>query len=161
VVPCAVAESAERANLPGMSLWVRWLHVLAAITWIGGMLFIALVLVPVTRRLEDAALRTRLVHAVGLRFRTVGWIALGVLVATGLLNLWRFPSLLYTPRFQWKLGLVALTLILSAFHDFVLGPRAGAPGADPGARGRASWIARANVLVVLVIVLLGLSLLRW
>ncbi|HEU4437873.1 MAG TPA: DUF4149 domain-containing protein, partial [Methylomirabilota bacterium] len=65
-----------------MSLLVRWLHVLAAITWIGGMLFIALVLVPITRRLEDPALRTRLVHEIGLRFRAVGWIALGVLLAT-------------------------------------------------------------------------------
>ena len=42
--------------LPAMSLLLRWLHVVAAITWIGGMLFVALVLVPVTRR-EDPALR--------------------------------------------------------------------------------------------------------
>jgi copper resistance protein D len=143
-----------------VSLVSRWLHVVAAITWIGGMLFIALVLVPVTRRLDDATLRARLVHAVGVRFRTVGWIALAVLIVTGLVNLWMQPFLLGAPRFHWKIGLVVLTLILSAFHDFVLGPRAGAPGADPSARVRASWIARVNVLVVLVIVLLGLSLLR-
>lgn len=143
-----------------MSLLSRWLHVLAAITWIGGMLFIALVLVPVTRRLDDAELRARLVHAVGLRFRAVGWIALGVLVATGLVNLWLYPFLLASPRFHWKAGLVVLALILSAFHDFVLGPRAGAPGADPSTRVRASWVARGNVVVVLIIVLLGLSLLR-
>ncbi len=133
---------------------------LAAITWIGGMLFIALVLVPITRRLEDQTLRTRLVHDVGLRFRTIGWIALGVLVVTGLLNLWTHPGLLSSPRFHWKLGLVVLTLILSAFHDFVLGPRAGAPGADPSARVRTSWVARVNVLVVLIIVALALSLFR-
>ena len=124
------------------------------------MLFLALVLVPVTRRLEDRALRTRLVHAVGVRFRTVGWIALGVLVGTGLGNLWLYPSLLTAPRFQWKLLLVALAIALSAVHDFVLGPRAGAPGAGPSARVRASWLARINVGVVLIIVLLGLSLLR-
>ena len=47
-----------------------------------------------------------------------------------------------------------------AFHDFVLGPRAGAPGTDPSARVRASWVARLNVLVVLAIVALGLSLFR-
>lgn len=123
------------------------------------MLFIALVLVPVTRRLDDPALRARLVQQIGLRFRTVGWIALGVLVLTGLFNLWLHPFLLASPRFHWKAGLIVLTLILSAFHDFVLGPRAGAPGADPSARVRASWVARLNVLVVLVIVLLGLSLL--
>ncbi len=142
-----------------MWLFVRWLHVLAAITWIGGMLFITLVLVPVTRQIEDAALRTRLVQAVGLRFRRVGWMALAVLIATGLVNLYRHPFLLGAPRFQWKLGLVALSLTLSAFHDFALGPRAGAAGADPAARARASRVARANVLVVLAIVLLGLSLL--
>jgi uncharacterized membrane protein len=143
-----------------MPLVAVWLHVLAAITWIGGMLFIALILVPVTRRLEDPVLRTRLVRDTGRRFRTVGWIALGVLVVTGLLNLWTHPALLSSPRFHWKLGLVVLTLIVSAVHDFVLGPRAGAPGALPSARVRASWIARANVLLVLVIVLLGLSLVR-
>jgi uncharacterized membrane protein len=139
---------------------VRWLHVLAAVTWIGGMLFIALVLVPAARRLEDPALRTRLVHDVGLRFRTIGWVAIGVLVVTGLLNLWMHPVLLSSSRFHWKVGLVVLALILSAFHDFVLGPRAGGPGADPSARVRASWIARINVLVVLAIVALGLSRFR-
>jgi len=132
--------------------------VLAAITWIGGMLFIALVLVPITRRLDDPALRTRLVQEIGLRFRTVSWIAIGVLIATGLLNVWLQPLLLSSWRFQLKLDLVVLALILSVFHDFILGPRAGAPGADPSARIRASWIARINVLVVLVIVALGLSL---
>jgi uncharacterized membrane protein len=143
-----------------VSLVVRWLHVLAAITWIGGMLFIALVLVPVTRRLADPALRARLVHDAGMRFRAVGWTAIGVLVGTGLLNLWMHPSLLSSPRFYWKVGLVGLALVLSALHDFVLGPRAGAPGAGASARVRASWIARLNVLVVLAVVALGLSLFR-
>lgn len=138
----------------------RWLHVLAAITWIGGMLFIALVLVPVTRGLPDPALRARLVQEVGRRFRAIGWVALGVLLATGLFQLWVHPYLLWSPRFQGKVALVGLTLILSAVHDFVLGPRAGRPGADPAIRVRASWIARVNVLVVLAIVLLGLWLLR-
>ncbi len=141
-----------------MSLAVRYIHVLSAITWIGGMLFIALVLVPVTRRIHDPALRTRLVTETGVRFRTVGWVALALLVLTGLGNLWFRPELLWAPRFQWKAALVILALVLSALHDFVLGPRAGLPGADPAARVRASWVARLNVLVVLVIVALGLAL---
>ena len=124
------------------------------------MLFIALVLVPVTRRIPDPTLRVKLVQDTGRRFRTVGWIAVAVLVVTGLLTLWIHPWLLSSPRLQWKLGLVALALILSAIHDFVLGPKAGAPGADSAARVRASWLARVNVLVVLVIVALGLSLFR-
>jgi hypothetical protein len=54
-----------------------------------------------------------------------------------------------------------VALVLSVLHDFVLGPRAGAPGADPSARRLASWVARVNMLVALVIVLFGLSLLRY
>ncbi len=77
-----------------MALLARWLHLLAAITWVGGMLFIALVFVPVTRRPPDPALRGRLVREAGRRFRSVGWIALGLLVLSGLANLWDRPYLL-------------------------------------------------------------------
>lgn len=141
-----------------LALTVRFVHVLAVVTWVGGMLFIALVLVPTTRRLEDAALRTLLVQETGRRFRTVGWIALGLIVATGLGNLALRPELLWAHRFHAKAGLVVLALLLGGLHDFVLGPRAGRPGADPSARVRASWIARVNVLIALAIVMLGLAL---
>ena len=141
-----------------MSLALRYLHVLGALVWIGGMLFIALVFVPVARGLDDPPLRARLFHAAGVRFRTVGWIALGLLLVTGLGNLWLRPYLLALPHFQVKLGLVVLALALSVVHDFVVGPRAGRPGADPRLRTRASWMGRVNLVVVLVVVLLGLTL---
>ena len=140
------------------SLAFRFLHVLAALVWAGGMLFVALVLVPVTRRLADADLRRRLVTDVGVRFRAVGWAAIALLVLSGSGNLWLRPELLGAPRFHMKLALVALAILLSAVHDFVLGPQAGRPDAPPSLRGRASWLARLNVLVVLTIVLLGLAL---
>ena len=141
-----------------MALSLRFLHVFAALVWIGGMLFVALVLVPVVRAQADPALRARLFHDVGVRFRAVGWAALLVLLATGLINLWLRPYLFTLTRFQWTLGLVVVALVLSAIHDFVLGPRAGVPGADPRMRVGASWLARVNVLVVLIVVILGLAL---
>lgn len=85
-----------------MTLLIRWIHVLSAITWVGGMLFIALVLVPTARALGDDRLRTRLMQESGYRFRTIGWIALALLAVTGLLNLWLQPFLLHDPRFHWK-----------------------------------------------------------
>jgi putative copper export protein len=121
------------------------------------MLFVALVLVPVTRRLEDPGLRRRLMHEAGLRFRSVGWVAMGVLVATGLINLWLRPELLTLARFWVKAALVVVAIVLSAAHDFVLGPRAGRPDAPPSLRPAASWLARVNLLLVLVVVYLGLS----
>src|SRR5262245_38099063 len=141
-----------------LSLAVRFVHLLGVAVWVGGMLFIALVLVPITRRLDDATLRTRLVQDVGRRFRAVGWIALGLIVATGIANLVLRPELLTVPRLQVKLGLVVLALVLSVVHDFVLGPRAGRLDAPATARARASWLARLNVLVALAIVALGLAL---
>ena len=141
-----------------LPLVVRFVHLLAVLTWVGGMLFVAVVLVPVARRLEDAALRMRLIQDVGRRFRTVGWIALMLIVATGFGNLAFRPELLATTRFWVKAILVTVALGLSAAHDFLLGPRAGQPGAPPSARARASWIARVNLLLALGIVALGLTL---
>ena len=140
------------------SLALRVVHVVGALVWVGGMLFVALVFIPVTRRLEDADLRRRLITEIGMRFRTVGWVAVGLLILSGLGNLWLRPELLAAPRLQVKLGLVVLALILSALHDFVLGPRAGRFDARPRARGRASWLARVNLLAALAIVALGLAL---
>ena len=51
-----------------MALFVRWVHVLAAMTWVGGMLFIALVLVPTARTLGDSTIRTGLIRNSGRRF---------------------------------------------------------------------------------------------
>lgn len=142
-----------------MDLFLRWIHVLAAVTWLGGMLFIALVLVPVSRRVPDPRLRVDLISQTGKRFRAVGWIALGLLVVTGILILSRRPWLLRAPAFQLKAVLVVLGLGLSALHDFVLGPRAsGLPPADTAPRRRVTWLARINMLLVLGVVLLGLYL---
>lgn len=140
-----------------IALVVRFLHVAAALIWVGGMLFVALVLVPVTRRLDDPALRRRLMHEAGVRFRAIGWVAMGLLVATGLVNIWLRPELLTLTRFWVKVVLVALAIALSALHDLVLGPRAGRPNAGASVRPAASWIARVNLVIVLVAVYLGLS----
>ena len=57
-------------------------HVLAAIVWLGGMMFFAIA-APLIRRIGDDTLRTSLFNALGRRFRVVGWICIAVLLATG------------------------------------------------------------------------------
>jgi len=122
-----------------LTLVVRFLHVAAALTWVGGMLFVALVLVPVMRR-EEPPLRRRLVHAAGVRFRAVGWISIGLLIVTGLANVWLRPELMTLTRFWVKIALVAVAILLGAVHDFLLGPRAGRPDAPPSMRPAASYL---------------------
>jgi copper resistance protein D len=111
-----------------------FLHILSATIWIGGMLFLALVVVPTTRGLAPAE-RASLFGAVGQRFRTVGWACIGVLIVTGAINsvyrgvtwenlcsatLWGSP---FGTTLALKLGVVAVMLALSVYHDFVIGPR--------------------------------------
>jgi copper resistance protein D len=145
-----------------------WLHVLAAIIWLGGMIFFATV-APVLRRIEDDAARARLFEGLGRRFRVVGWACIAVLLLTGLeqlrvrgwlsAELWGQTGFLGTAlgtRLAWKLGLVAVMLGVQGAHDFWLGPRAGR--ATPGTpearalRSRAAWLARVNALLGVALV---------
>lgn len=164
-----------------MYQWIVYIHILAAITWIGGMLFLAFVLVPALRS-ESPQVRAAMMGTVGRRFRTVGWIAIAVLLVTGVWNLhnralpWRtiFSGDLFAGRFGHilaaKLLAVAAIMAASAVHDFVLGPastragreRATAAGARRAERLRrtASWLGRVNALLALVIVGLAVALVR-
>lgn len=149
----------------GLLLAIRWLHLLAAATWVGGMVFLALVLVPLLRRLPEPSVRVGLLSATGRRFRAVGWLAIALLVVTGTATL-VLTSRPIGPLLATKLALVALMLVLAALHDFVLGPRwvrqrssasVGAAAAAGGSRAVA-WLARLTLLLALVVLLLGLAL---
>lgn len=152
-------------------------HVLAALLWLGGMLFFGLVGAPVLRNIEPAQLRQQLFHTLGTRFRTAGWMAITVLVLSGLTMLhlrgllsgtvlgnsdfWRSP---FGHTLAMKIALVVAMLVLSAIHDFRLGPAAGR--LDPlsneavAMRRRAAMLARVNGVLGLLLVLVAVRLAR-
>lgn len=162
-----------------MSLYLLnvFVHVLAAMVWLGGMLFLAAVGAPVLREVEPPDLRARLFSRLGAQFRTVGWISIAVLLVTGILNL-HFRGLLtqevWTGLDYWttpygrvlaaKIGLVVAMLVLQGIHDFRLGPRASRSeaGSREALRSRraAAWLARANALLGLVLVWVAVRLAR-
>ncbi|MBL8957987.1 MAG: DUF4149 domain-containing protein [Myxococcaceae bacterium] len=155
-----------------------WLHVLAACAWVGGMVFLVVVLVPVVKR-GDAALAAALIEGSGRRFRTLGWVCLGTLLATGTLNM-HFRGIHFGDFFDGsfaqnpvarplalKLLLFAAVLALSAVHDFLVGPRATAawrraPSSPEARAGRrqASLFGRVNGVLALLIVLLAVFVAR-
>lgn len=156
-----------------------WIHILAATVWIGGMFFVVLVVVPWLRRSTDRAAGTAFLRDTGIRFRMVGWICFAFLVVTGTFNLWargvRLPDLVnpdwYASPFGkavvLKLSAFALVLLVSAIHDFIVGPRAvvalerDAGGGDAQRyRRHASRLGRANALLALVLVAAGVILVR-
>ena len=129
-----------------------FVHVLAAALWVGGMLFLALVVVPATRGLgllPDR--REALFLAIGRRFRLIGWGCLAVLVVTGALNLWYrgvdplSPGLLASSFGRVLLAkrvVVAAMAGLTAYHDL------------SGSRGAARLAALLGVVAVFLAVLL-------
>lgn len=155
-----------------------WVHVLAAMTWVGGMAFLVMVVVPWLRA-GNRADAGRFLRETGLRFRNVGWVCFGILIVTGVFNLWyrgvRAGDFL---REDWnrsqfgrtivlKLCFFVLILLMSAAHDFVIGPRAvraieSAPSSPEAQRLRrqASMLGRANALVALIVVALAVFLVR-
>jgi putative copper export protein len=158
----------------GLYLLSVWLHVVAAAAWVGSLVFVAAVLVPVLRRGDDLT-RGRVLRAAGPAMRALGWTAFGLLLVTGIGNLagrgflpsdvagrlWWGP---FGRALAWKLGLFLVVLALSAVHDFRLGPRAAAagPGSPEAARLRraASWLGRLNLLLALAILVFAVMLVR-
>lgn len=157
-----------------MTIFLTWLHVLAAMSWIGGMVFLSLVLVPVLRTPALAPQRGQVFPVVARQFRVVGWAAIFVLLSTGpVLALARGVDLgapaSWPSSLQVKLGLVALLVGMTALHDLLIGPRVSAivrkPEADrTAAEGRlvrwAPILARGSLLLALAVLYCAVQLAR-
>ena len=155
-----------------------WLHILAAITWIGGMMFLVLVVVPWLRG-RDRARGAAFLRETGVRFSRIGWVCFAVLVVTGVFNLWmrgvrpghfvdrEWLASPFGTAVLLKLAFFVVVLVVSGVHDFVVGPRAtrileNDPTSRDAERARrqASLFGRANALLALILVALGVVLVR-
>jgi putative copper resistance protein D len=152
------------------------IHVLAAMFWLGGMFFLAIVGAPALRGL-DPDLRRRLFKEIGERFRSTSWVVIGILLVTGVSNL-HFRGLLRPAltggsafwlgptgiMLLWKLALVGAMLAIASLHDFWLGPRAGTlrPGSREHDQLRRTvvWLGRANALVGVLLVYVATRIVR-
>ena len=125
-----------------------WLHLSAAMLWIGGLAQLALTVWPLAPQLRREAF---------LRFSRLASILMGVVIAAGLyLALVRFPHFhdLWRTRYGSvlliKAALVATALTLGAYHHFGLRPQAQA-GNSFSARARSLLLeSGAGILILLV-----------
>jgi putative copper export protein len=161
-----------------------FVHVLSAAIYVGGTIFLAAVLVPLTRQTPQAPVAARLLRSAARRFSRISWVMLAILVLSGVGLLERNGLLTdgLTSGSFWsseigavlavKAGAVGALLGLSYVHDFVLGPRlaqaleamAPAGGRPPpgfaAQRRRLVWLARFNLLLALGVIALGVMLFR-
>lgn len=151
------------------------IHVLSAIVWLGGMFFLSLVLFPVLKKFEPGEKRIQVISLTASRFRKISWISIVILLVTGVVNVVNlgitdemimsgaFYSSQIGKLLSIKVCLVLVMILLSASHDFVLGPRyillLRAPKPDINKleeierrRWITTWLARLNVLIAVLVV---------
>jgi putative copper resistance protein D len=153
-----------------MSTWYHisvWLHIVAGAFWIGGMLFLPLVLLP---GIKDHPDRKNLLMVTGLKFRFYGYIMLSVLMITGLLNIY-FRGIPFSFKFftenRWgslaslKIVLFISMVMISLFHDQFVGRNViEQMGNDKQSKIIARWSGRILLLISLLMAYIGVLLSR-
>ncbi|MBN4064510.1 CopD family protein [Dehalococcoides mccartyi] len=169
-----------------MPLWqfiVVVVHVFSAIMWIGGAIFLALVMVPVARGMEPPAMGLLFLRRAAMRFRGIAWVLLSLMVVSGAAALEGrgigFDRFTEDGFWSTEIGtvllvkfvLVAILLVTSGVHDFILGPRLSdlmqavprgerPPASTISSRKRLIMLARLNLLNAIAIAVIGLMLVR-
>lgn len=114
-------------------LVILWLHLVAAVVWVGGLLFFVLVATPTLARAISVREWVRVGLSLEIRFRYVMWPAVGVVLFTGLINVMqvlyatsvaggRIPSL-FVRVLGIKLALVLLMVVIQAIQQLVIRPQ--------------------------------------
>jgi putative copper resistance protein D len=112
---------------------ILWLHLLAAMTWIGGLVFQVLVVFPTLARAAPNGERLRFALSLEAHFRMILWPAVALALFTGLVNLmnvWYATvvtagsiSPRFLPLLSVKLGLVVGMIALQAVQQWLIYPR--------------------------------------
>jgi len=150
----------------------NFLHLLATVSWIGGIIFMNLVLFP-SQAAIDPGQRGKFFGAVVKRFLIIVWVSVVVLLLTGL---YKTPSsMLFNPesRFGFWLTVKHAAILLMIFFGlmvtFVVFPKlrklAPKPGEQPSiefvkAQKNMSLIARTNMILG-IIVLFCVSMMQY
>lgn len=154
-------------------LWtlVRFAHLLAVAAWLGGMLFLGLVVIPSVRAHGGVRASRALVTTVGRRFGMLGGLAWTVILVSGggLMHQrgLRFGDLTdteYGRRVLIKLVLLLAIGVAVVFHSVVQGPRIRRAEEAGDEAARAQWrkvgavLDAAMLLATLAALWLGASL---
>ncbi|MEO9277204.1 MAG: CopD family protein [Nitrososphaera sp.] len=103
---------------------IMWAHLVAASIWVGGSIFIGIVLAPLLKTISDSVEgRLSIMIRVGRKFNTIGVPSLIILIITGIYNSITFiakPSLILSTNYGIilliKIVLVVALIIIFAIH---------------------------------------------
>ena len=113
-----------------VNLLVLWLHIIAAVVWIGGNLTMAMVIVPHFKRSAFPVERIKILTQIGKGFEPIIWGCVLVLIFSGVYNIFGSVNLgdseslpPFMRTLSIKLILVLILIILTGIHSFIMGPR--------------------------------------
>jgi hypothetical protein len=130
--------------------------------------FLFAILMPSVRKHPD---KKELLHKIGLNFMKAGWTSLGLLLATGIINLsYRgisWTTFLHEPGlsiYRYKVLLFLLIVTLSFFHDFIIGPK-GIKEINNNSEKKifviaARYMGRINLVLALIILYYAIVIVR-
>jgi copper resistance protein D len=150
---------------------IIWIHLVAAIAWIGGLLFHRMVLRPAIGRVslpgKGQEIFAGILTRIEARFKTLRWLSLATLLVTGIVNLLneggsaRMESA-WGAWLMLKLLFVLIVIGLTAIHDVGMAPAAAghaATAAEPASRA-AGLISDTILALGLIIVFISAYLVQ-
>jgi uncharacterized membrane protein len=142
-----------------------WLHIFAATVWVGPQVFLFAVAVPAMRTVADVKERARLIRLISTRFGYLAWGAMALLVVTGIGNVFEEDDRSFLWDHNWgtilqvKITLVIATVVLTALHSFVIGPRLLALQESVSDESQIASMRRASIIISSINGLLALGIL--
>jgi putative copper export protein len=110
--------------MPIVDALITWVHLISASIWVGGSLFIGVVLAPLLKTIaESVEERLMIMIRVGRKFNKIAVPSLGILIATGLYNSYYIlnkPETIFSTNYgiilTIKIILVIVLIIIFAIH---------------------------------------------
>ncbi len=122
------AAAETKGGLDVLAVPVDWLHLLSTSIWVGGIIFIAVILMPVIWK-HDLADRARALVRLLPRFSVIALVCVAFLSLTGSFNAdveltsWsQFIDTTYGRTLIVKILLVGVMILISAYHAFRIRP---------------------------------------
>ena len=139
-------------------LTAQWVHLMGAVTWVGGSIFFKFVLQPAFRRADTGPAPMR---AIGHEFGRIVWVAIGILVVTG-----AFMAVVHLTaggNSRVYIGILALKIALAFYMFFLAWLRRRSAPAGPAGGSGGFWprvrraVTSTTTLLILGVVIIGLA----
>jgi len=144
---------------------ITWIHLIAAVTLMGGLVFSQFVLNPAAQQDQSDKKSQEVVRLAGRRFRTIAWVCLITLILTGSYQMLNEGG---SARIETTWGVVLMLKIflfviafgLILIHDFIIDPYAPSSKKNtnpsfPAPSTRANNLQKAIILMTLAVLLVA------